>query len=145
MTRDWDVLRGEVVGRLNIVRNGGLVLVLDVANVLLIVLQELVRRNNLALLRLDEDEGRSGCRSRGRLRRRSRRRRRGEGARGNGEVSPLPVGRISLLKAHPAGVKALPADQTAKKNGAAGQSVSVVSRSWCIALGRRDMVSPESG
>ena len=45
--RDRDVLRGGGVGRLNIVRNGGLVLVLDVANVLLIVLQELVGRNNL--------------------------------------------------------------------------------------------------
>ena len=45
--RDRNVLRGGGVGRLNIVRNGGLVLVLDVANVLLIVLQELVRRNNL--------------------------------------------------------------------------------------------------
>ena len=45
--RDRDVLRGGSIGRLNIVRNGGLVLVLDVANVLLIVLQELVGRNNL--------------------------------------------------------------------------------------------------
>ena len=45
--RNRDVLRGGGVGRLNIVRNGGLVLVLDVANVLLIVLQKLVGRNNL--------------------------------------------------------------------------------------------------
>ena len=45
--RDRNVLRGGGVGRLNIVRNGGLVLVLDVANVLLIVLQELVGRNDL--------------------------------------------------------------------------------------------------
>ena len=45
--RNRDVLRGGGVGRLNIVCNGGLVLVLDVANVLLIVLQELVGRNNL--------------------------------------------------------------------------------------------------
>ena len=45
--RDRNVLRGGGVGRLNVVRNGGLVLVLDVANVLLIVLQELVGRNNL--------------------------------------------------------------------------------------------------
>ena len=45
--RDRNILRGGGVGRLNIVRNGGLVLVLDVANVLLIVLHELVGRNNL--------------------------------------------------------------------------------------------------
>ena len=48
--RDRNVLRGGGVGRLNVVRNGGLVLVLDVANVLLIVLQELVGRNNLRVV-----------------------------------------------------------------------------------------------
>ncbi len=52
--RDRNVLLRGGSG-LNIVRNGGFVLRLDVATYS-IVLQELVGRNDLALLRLDEDE-----------------------------------------------------------------------------------------
>jgi hypothetical protein len=60
------------------------------------------------------------------------------------KVSPLPVGRISLLKAHPARVKA-PAVRPPKRTVRRVNPFRSLAEKLACALGRKDMVSPESG
>jgi len=60
------------------------------------------------------------------------------------KVSPLPVGRISLLKAHPARVKA-PAVRPPKRTVRRVNPFRSLAEKLVCALGRKDMVSPESG
>jgi len=60
------------------------------------------------------------------------------------KVSPLPVGRISLLKAHPARVKA-PAARPPKRAARRVNMFRSLAEGLVCALGRKDMISPESG
>ena len=60
------------------------------------------------------------------------------------KVSPLPVGRISLLKAHPARVKA-PAVRPPKRTVRRVNPFRSLAEKLVCALGRKDIVSPESG
>ena len=60
------------------------------------------------------------------------------------KVSPVPVGRISLLKAHPARAKA-PAVRPPKRTVRRVNPFRSLAERLACALGRKDMVSPENG
>jgi hypothetical protein len=60
------------------------------------------------------------------------------------KVSPVPVGRISLLKAHPARAK-VPAVRLPKRTVRRVNPFRSLAEKLACALGRKDIVSPENG